>query len=128
MNKDVLQLIINHTKQNPLNLIQKNIEDEDIKQVIETILKHQPQLQELHLDNNNLSDQGALMLAEKLGGLKSLTLLSIQFNQIDVTGAKALFSVQKECSELEILFRGNKIKDAGLMHEIEMDPRPSLRF
>lgn len=125
MKDDVFQSIKSQTKLRHLDLSMKDIGDDDIEQVIKAIIEHKPQLRELHLDSNHLSDRGAQSLAKHLRSLDELTLLSIQFNQIDRNGAEFIFNVRDTLSELEILFHGNKIKDAGIMHDIEHGSRSS---
>jgi len=128
MKDDVIRIIKSHPHNDALDLINKQIGDDDIELVINTIVEKLPKLRELHLDNNSLSDHGAKKLARYLPSLRSLTLLSVQFNQIDKDGANSIFSVRNELTELNILFRGNKIKNAGLMHEIELNSGPSFRY
>lgn len=124
MKPDVITLIKRHPHDAPLDLMMKEIGDADIDHVIKEILKYLPDLRALHLDNNHLTDQGAKNLSQHLPDLHNLQLLSIQFNQINEAGAKFLFNVRHKRPGLDILFRGNKIKDAGLMREIEQNSTP----
>jgi Ran GTPase-activating protein (RanGAP) involved in mRNA processing and transport len=95
------------------------INDDGILEIMETIQQEKPTTTNIDLDNNNLSDKGAIILSKYLCDFKNLTELSVQFNNIGKEGAADLFSLKKVFSDLDILFHGNKITDADEMEEIE---------
>ena len=101
------------------NLSHCEIVDEEILEIIKMIKKVQPNISEINLDNNKLTDQCAVTLANSLSDFKHLQTLSIQFNQIGRTGAISLFSLKTSLPELDILFHGNRIQDTAEMAEIE---------
>lgn len=102
------------------NLMNLAITDDEIKEIIQKIKSLQPDLTSINLDGNQLSDKGAIILANCLRhDFPQLKELSLQFNNIDKDGAFSLFSLKKDLVELSILFHGNKIIDQGQMYEIE---------
>lgn len=101
------------------NLSHCEIIDDEILEIMKMIKKIQPNLSEMNLDNNKLTDQCGVTLAKYLSDFKQLQTLSIQFNQIGRTGALSLFGIKKMLPKLDILFHGNLIHNTAEMAEIE---------
>ncbi|MDI1351291.1 MAG: hypothetical protein PSV35_00745 [bacterium] len=106
-------------KKAKVNLAHLQITDEEIEDIIKEIYRLEPNVSVIKLDNNQLSDKGALVLKDCLHEFSQLTKLDLQFNHIDRDGAIAVFGLIKELDHLEILFHGNKITDAGDMENIK---------
>jgi len=104
-----------------INLATMQINDENIKKVMDEIIKVQPKpiIESIDLDSNALTDKGAVILADCLQHFHQLATLSLQGNKIDREGAIAIFRLMREHPDLDILFRGNKISDAGVMADIK---------
>lgn len=77
------------------NLANCQIADEKILEILNMIKKIQPNISEINLDNNKLTDQCAVILEKYLSDFKQLQTLSIQYNQIGRAGAISLFSIKK---------------------------------
>lgn len=107
--------------ENPLavNLVNLKIADDEILEIMTHIKKCKPHAVKIDFDMNNIGDVGAETLGKALGDFGALDEISIQFNNIGEQGAKALFRLKRNFPQLEILFHGNQIKDAGKMLEIE---------
>lgn len=101
------------------NLSHCQIIDDEILEIMKLIKKIQPNISEINLDNNKLTNQCAVILENYLSDFKQLQTLSIQFNQIGRRGAISLFSIKKSLPELDILFHGNLIQNTAEMAEIE---------
>lgn len=119
MRAELLEKIIGNKNLLKVNLAGMKINDDEILEIMETIQQEKPTTTNIDLDNNNLSDKGAIILSKYLCDFKNLTELSVQFNNIGKEGAADLFSLKKVFSDLDILFHGNKITDADEMEEIE---------
>lgn len=106
---------INSSKNRFVQLAQMNIGDNEIAEIMEKIKEACPEITELDLDSNDISDAGAKTLKEYLNNFEIKT-LSIQHNKIGRDGALALFS---HSAELEILFHGNKITNVTEMEDLK---------
>lgn len=100
-----------------VNLAHLQIDDEEIQEIMQEIKRLQPNVTVIKLDNNKLSDKGALILRDC--DFPKLTKLDLQFNSIGREGAIAVFGLKNELSHLEILFHGNKITDVDEMEDIK---------
>lgn len=119
MRKKILDKIDTCVKSRIANLEGSEIVDDEIPEIMEMIKKKQPNIHEINLDSNELSDKCADNLKRYLSDFKKLETLSIQYNKIDKTGAISLLSIKKELPKLRILLHGNKINNANDMVEIE---------
>ena len=70
-------------------------------------------LEELHLDSNNIGSDGAAALAEGLKSCTNLQTLCLRSNNIGVKGAVALADCLKNCSNLQILNLDSNSIDSG---------------
>ena len=115
-------------KTGKLHLANMEIDDDGIREIMETIKQSQPKVSVINLDGNQLSDKGALVLEEMLHDLQFLKELSLQFNDIGPVGATAIFRLKNELDSLDdILLHGNKKLNVREMAEIEQAAqRPKL--
>ncbi|CEG56001.1 leucine-rich repeat domain-containing protein [Legionella fallonii] len=119
MRPEILEKITANKNMTTISLVDMEIEDYEIKEIIETIKQRKPTPTIIDLDRNKITDEGAVTLSEQLSDFNEITQLSIQFNNIGRIGAIHLFRLKKDFSELDILFHGNKIKNVSEMDEIE---------
>lgn len=95
-----------------LDLSNKNLNDDDIKVLIKH-LNRSSCIRQLNLSNNQITDQGAIILAEYLRN-HQLTGLDIQNNKIGAAGAKALaLALEKHVSLKTLLMGYNHVTDEG---------------
>lgn len=127
MRQEVLNRINNCVKTAKADLANMQISDNEIQEIIEKIKGLKSNISVIDLDGNELGDLGALILAEHLHDFHHLTELSLQFNSIGRKGAIAIFGLKKELNNLDILFHGNRVYDAGEMVEIEKLSLKQLR-
>lgn len=106
---------------NPLkiNLTELEIHDEELVELISALKSWTDTVSTIDLDNNNIADEGAILLGRELRNFKHLKEISLQYNNIGRTGAIELFRLKTYYPDLDILFHGNKIIDVDEMDEIE---------
>lgn len=109
-----------------VNLANMEIQDGEVNEIMDYVKRTIPELTTLSLDNNHLSDDGALILAESLSNCSFLIELSLQHNDIGPKGASSIFSLKNNNFKLDILFHGNKIHDVAEMAEIERLSKENL--
>lgn len=102
-----------------VNLVGMKLFDDELLDVMKTIKKYKPMMTVLDLDNNKISNQGAVILSQQLRDFDNIKEISLQYNSIGKEGAIELFSLKKTFVDLDILFHGNQITDVGDMDEIE---------
>jgi Ran GTPase-activating protein (RanGAP) involved in mRNA processing and transport len=119
MRSEILKKIEDGKNSSRINLANMAIKDDEISEIMENLKLSLPDFAVLDLDNNQLSDDGALILAEYLCNFHHLTELSLQYNNIGRKGAISIFGLKKEHANLDILFHGNRIHDVGEIAEIE---------
>lgn len=119
MRTKILNKIYKCVDSRSANLSHCEIIDDEILEIMKLLKKIQPNISEINLDNNKLTDQCGVTLAKYLSDFKQLQTLSIQFNQIGRTGALSLFGIKKMLPKLDILFHGNLIQNTAEMAEIE---------
>jgi hypothetical protein len=96
-----------------------NICDNEVLEIMEAIKIFKHTATTIDLDNNNISDEGVIILSQKLRDFEDIKEISLQYNKIGKRGAIELFSLKKYFSELDILFHGNKITNTSEMEDIE---------
>lgn len=117
--KAAIQKRIHDSPQHQVNLMKCEITDAEIAEITDEIIAKRPSIQEIFLESNQLTDEGAKVLADKLSNLKQLRFIDLQFNQIDKEGMKALISqLLPSHPDLMFAFHGNKIIDSGVMDDI----------
>ncbi len=104
-----------------VDLGEMNIKDDEIKDIVDEIKKMRPNVEDIFLNMNQLTDQGALILGMELSQLVKLTSIDLQFNQIDKTGVAALFRLKVTHPDLEIALHGNRMNDVGQVQALEED-------
>lgn len=104
-----------------VHLSNMDIYDDEISDILQYIQQNKPGMTYLDLDNNHITDKSTSDLFKYLQNFPHLKVISIQFNQIDRTGALQLFQLKRVHPTLDIAFRGNKITDVGEMHRISQE-------
>lgn len=119
MRAEILEKITGNKNSRKVNLAGMSISDDEITEIMEAIKQVKPAVSIIDLDNNNISDKGAIILSKNLCDFNEIKELSLQYNNIGKDGAIDLFSLKNNFSEIDILFHGNKIVNAAEMDEIE---------
>lgn len=94
------------------------INSNEILHIIETAKQQQPNLTVINLKNNELGDEGALILADALHDCYDIKQLNVEFNQINQEGIEALARLCKENSQLDLFLHGNAITNVAEMDAI----------
>lgn len=115
MRAEVQKLIDGVKDTRAIRLINLKINDDEIEEISK---KLPADIQVISLDENNLTDQGAIILAEALHRFHSLKEIGLQRNKIGRDGMLALFGLKRELPELAIYVHGNKITNVVEMEEI----------
>ena len=115
MRAEVQKIIDGVKDTRAIRLINMKINDAEIEEIIKQL---PADISVISLDQNRLTDQGAITLAEALHGFHSLSEIGLQYNQIDRKGMLALFGLKRELPELAIHVHGNKIINVVEMEEI----------
>ena len=114
--KDYAQLLVEcpYMVGNPgiINLQCNNISDGGAVALAQA-LQHNSALEELNLSNNNISDAGAVALAQALHHSSTLKWLNLINNNISDAGAEALAEALHHNSGLELNLSNNNISHAG---------------
>lgn len=132
MRSEILKKIDESKNTSQVNLANMAIKDSELKEILTKIKSSYPRLTVLNLDNNYISNEGALILTESLIDSAQLAELSLQHNNMGRKGALSIFSLKRGLPKIDILFRGNNIYDVGEMDEIErlslVDSNPNLHI
>lgn len=94
-----------------VHLANMHLTDAEIPELLIEMQRLIPTVSKIDLDNNDLTDDGAALLAEGLTTFAHLNELSVQNNRIDEAGIKALLRLKKHHSDLELFLHGNKVVD-----------------
>lgn len=117
--RDDIKLAVKNSKDAPIDLGEKDITDDQLENIMQEIIKTQPNVKSIFLNKNKITDAGAIILGKKLAELKELTHIDLQFNRIDRKGAAALVALRRSHPGLKIALYGNYIIDEGEMKKIE---------
>ena len=121
MRSEIEIKLIEGQKTGIIDLDDMNIDDDELEEILSVLSKNKSTITVINLDNNNLRDKGAAVLADHLSQFFQLEELGLQRNYIGKTGASAIFSLRREHTELRILFHGNQIKNALELVQIEQN-------
>lgn len=102
-----------------INLEKMDVKDDEIKEIISVIKDKKSDLSFLSLKKNNLTDQGAIILAKELLEFKDLKSLDLQFNQIGAKGFEAVVSLKNTHPAILIAMHGNLITNTGEAKKLE---------
>jgi len=119
MRPEILSKITASIGSQKVNLANMNITDNEIQEIMDKIQELNPNVSKFDLDNNKLSNEGALILSTCLHQFHNVSELSLQFNKIGKEGAINIFSLKSNFSNLDIPFHGNRITNVQEMFEIE---------
>ena len=84
------------------------IKDSEVGEIVEFITKCKPNIQELFLHNNLISDTGAIVFSSAISALKHLEKVDLQFNNIGKLGFTAIYG---QNAHIKFAIHGNKIVD-----------------
>jgi hypothetical protein len=112
---------IHASHQLQVNLGEMRIKDDEIKEIVDEIKKIRPNVENIFLNINELTDKGALILGMELTQLVKLSGIDLQFNQIDKSGMAALFRLKVTHPNLEIDLHGNRLSDVAQVLDLETD-------
>ena len=119
---DILKLKQNDPKMTEIKRIRENISDEGAIALAEA-LKENETLRKLGLRDNKISDEGARALTEALKENKSLEELRLNYNKISDEGAIALAEALKENKTLRKL----DLRENDISEELHQRINKSLR-
>lgn len=119
MKREMRDKIHSSASKTSINLANMGIKDDEIQAVMLEIKQFLPDISVIDLDSNNLSDNGAQTLANCLRDFNGLTILSLQFNNIDKDGVISLLTSKP--TNLGIFFHGNMIHNVSEMARIEQE-------
>lgn len=116
--------IIDKIKSSPedqVNLQNMQLVDGEMSELMETVIKKRPNLTELFLDHNQLTDTGAEIVAKNLQALPSLAFITLEYNQIDQKGFTVLFDAQYKKGEntLRLALHGNLMHDVSEVEKLK---------
>lgn len=117
--RKLIKKIRENRKSTNLDLSNQNIVDDELEDIINCARSFNRNIETLILDDNKITDKGAIILGNILKEFPNLLEISIQFNDIGHDGAIALFSLKNEFTDLTIYFHGNQIIDVGEMEDIK---------
>ena len=117
--REEIQKKISDSQHTQVVLEDMNIEDNELEEITLLIKKIKPDVQSIFLNNNQISDNGAIILGKEFTTLSALSFIDLQFNKIDKKGAAALFSLKNTHPEIRIALFGNKIINELEMHKLE---------
>lgn len=113
--------IQNKIKTSPANQVdlgKLDIKDNELEEIVKMIVETKPNISEIFLNDNLITDIGAKIIAKQFATLNQLSVLDLQFNQIGKEGALSLFSLRSKNLAIKIPFHGNKITNVIEMDEI----------
>lgn len=119
MKQEIRDKIYCSASKTNISLANMGIKDDEIQAVMLEIKQFIPDVSIIDLDSNNLSDKGAHTLAKCLSDFNGLTILSLQFNNIDKDGVISLLTSKP--TDLEIYLHGNLIHNVSEMTRIEKE-------
>lgn len=125
MKKEVVQRLQAVNANNPvvINLRDMSIGDDDIEYIMQVIvekMKACPYPLQLSLDQNELTDTGAIKLSACLSGFEGhIKQLSIEDNQLGEDGFAALFALEKKFPGIDFCLSGNKVTDVAVVENIK---------
>lgn len=117
MRKEILERIL--ASGNEIELIEANITDDEIEEISHLIIEKKAHVKNIYLSGNQISDQGAIMLAKNLKKLEDLSFLELQDNQIGAKGIAAIFRLKLTLPYLELAIGGNKLTNISAIEKIK---------
>ena len=93
--------------------------DGEMPELMTIIAQERPSIKDLFLDHNQLTDEGAEIVAQNLQALPNLAFITLEYNQIDQKGFTALFDAQYQHGDnkFNLALHGNIMRNVG---EVEM--------
>ncbi len=115
--REIIEKKITGSPEDQVDLGEMSIKDDEIAEIIQFIAKTRPKVEELFLNDNLLSDEGATVLSKGLASLKQLSRLDLQNNAIGKEGISAIYTEKNQQTRLAL--HGNRIKDDLELEEIK---------
>lgn len=112
---------INSSPEDQINLQSMQLVDGEMSELMEKIIKEKPDINDLFLDRNQLTDVGAEIVAKNLQALPNLTFITLEHNQIDKKGFTALFDAQykKGDNMFRLALHGNLMHNVGEVESLK---------
>ncbi len=98
------------------------VRDDELEEIFELMANIRPDVKELFLNNNIITDVGARALTDGLSTLKKLERVDLQFNKIGINGFAIIY--EKE-TNLKYAVAGNKVVDHS---ELDAVKKTSYKF
>ena len=104
------------------------ITDDELPEIIEEIKRCKPNAVSFFLDKNQISEQGAILLAKHLmSTFKNIENLMLQNNQINEAGIRKLCELRTLPHFKVLAIHGNQVIDEGRANEIAQASSRSSR-
>lgn len=100
-----------------VNLGEMKITDAELREILDTMTTERPEVERVFLNNNQIGDKGAAIIADHFAKLPKLAFIDLQFNQIDQSGMLALFTLKHPHTQLAL--HGNKISNVSVIEAIK---------
>lgn len=117
--REEIRVKIKSSNKSQVNLDDLNIVDHELVEIISEIDKTCPQVEYIFMKNNNITDDGAVLLGKGLSTLAKLSFLDLQFNKIGATGISAILTLKLDRPALTLALHGNKIANVAEMKQLE---------
>ncbi len=117
--RNEIKVKIQSANDRQIDLGHLNINDDELNDITRDIVATWPNVQQIILSHNNITDVGAQVLMKTFTTLKNLTLLDLQFNQLTLKGAESIYHIKKTNNKLQIGLAGNLVVDASQLDNLE---------
>ena len=112
---EIIAALTNSTSLNIIEIENYNINNENVN-ILATVLHHNPQLQELHLNKNELQTNNTIKIIKALQNAVTLTKLSLCYNNITHEAANDIAATLSYNTKLkEVDFSGNDLRTKGVI-------------
>lgn len=115
---EILTNIVKESMNKQLVLSRMEITDAELILISHLIRVHCPNVQEIYLDNNKISDIGGKIIADCFVSFSELTLLDLQYNHLDYDGIREICSL-KSILAIDLCLAGNRVKDYSIVDNLE---------
>lgn len=121
--REEIRVKINTSNKSQVNLDDLHIEDNEIEAIIAEIKRVCPKVENIFMKNNNITDNGAILLGRGLPQFSNLSFLDLQFNKIGGDGISALLTLMSPLPGLTLALHGNQISNVAEMKKLEDQTR-----
>lgn len=95
------------------------ISDDEISDIVTLMSELHPNAHKIFLNNNQITDKGAILLGTSFINLPHLTFIDLQFNDIGLKGADNILKLKSVHPKIIIALHGNQIVSASDINKIE---------